>query len=84
MSEWTKYLEEYKEVAEDQLGKSDTVRFYQFFKDFFVKEKLEKYEWEDFQTMGDHIHAFNALEVAKRRAFGKPNHSIEHYRKSFL
>jgi 5-methylcytosine-specific restriction protein B len=33
--------------------------------------------------MGDHIHSFNSMAIAKKNALGRPNHPIEHYRKSF-
>jgi 5-methylcytosine-specific restriction protein B len=84
MNEWVKYLEEYKEVADDWLKKDTIVQYYNFFQRFFDKEKLMEYEWKDFQEMGDHIHAFHAMAIAKARALGKPNHPIEHYRNSFI
>lgn len=84
MKEIEKLLNEFKNVSTQWF--EDTIfveKFYNFFKAFFDKDKLEKAEWKDFQELGDNIHAFNALAIAKKNAFGKPNHSIEHYRNSF-
>jgi len=79
------YLNEFKSVAQDWFAKNTFLQdFHKFFTEFFKKENLEKAEWPDFQKMGDHIHSFNALAIAKGNALGKPNHPIEHYRKSFI
>lgn len=58
-------------------------RFHAFFRDFFTKERLSKAEWADFQKVGDHVHAMNQLALAKARAFGEMNYSIEEYRSTF-
>ena len=55
-----------------------------FFKKFKQKEFLEKANWEDFQELGIHVNSFNTNALAKARALGKPNHSIEHYREKFI
>ena len=85
MDKLADYLNKFKIDADSWFKKGSFVgEFYNFHKEFFKKENLEKAEWSDFQKMGDHIHAFNSMALAKSRALGKPNHSIEHYRKSFL
>ena len=59
--------------------------YHQFFKVFFKKENLSNIEWNDIKKVGDHLHSANSLGIAKKNAFGeRPNHSIDHYRKSFL
>lgn len=79
------YLQEFKTVAKDWYeNQTGILEFYHFFKEFFKKENIEKAEWSEFQAMGEHIHAFNSMALAKKKALGKPNHPIEHYRKSFL
>ncbi|MEI6221437.1 MAG: AAA family ATPase [bacterium] len=80
------YLQEYKEVADTWLKETEGVvkKHYDFFQSFFKKEKLEKIEWEDVQQIGNNIHAFNSLALAKKRAVGRPNHPIEHYKKVFI
>lgn len=83
MNTWVKYLEEYKGVADDWLKDSIAITHYNFFRDFFQKEKIEKYKWEDFQKLKDYIHSFVVLRVAAENALGRPNHPIEHYRNSF-
>lgn len=79
------YLEEFKLKADGWFEKNKYINeFYDFFKNFFIKENLEKAEWKDFQEMGNYLHSFNAMPLAKKRALGYPNHPIEHYRKCFL
>jgi 5-methylcytosine-specific restriction enzyme B len=81
-----KYLEEFAKEA-DQWFTADEQKVifdnYDFLQTFFQKDYLEKLEWEDVQEMGRHLHAFHGNALAKQRAFGRPNHSIEHYRKVF-
>jgi 5-methylcytosine-specific restriction protein B len=81
-----KYLREFAIIADKWFGDNQRSWFnerYEFFKSFFQKGSLEKAEWKDFQQMGDHIHSFNSLAIAKKNALGNPNHPIEHYRKAF-
>jgi len=85
MDKLTEYLEDFKLVADDWFRVNNfLMEYYNFHKEFFKKENLEKAEWKDFQNLGDHIHAFNSLALAKSRALGKPNYPIEHYRNSFI
>ncbi len=81
------YLKEFADVADKWLSEAKTSfidKYYNFFQEFKKKENLEKAEWQDFQKMGDCIHSFNSMAIAKKNALGKPNHPIEHYRNSFL
>lgn len=78
------YLEEYKEYADKHLENSIAFEFHIYFKEFFKRENLEKLEWPNIQKMGDYIHSFNSMHIAKKRALGEPNHPIEFYRNSFL
>ncbi len=81
----TKYLNEFKHKADEWFKENTFVlENYKFFKEFFKSENLRKLEWKDIQKMGEHIYAFLAFPLAKKKALGKPNHSIEHYRKSFI
>jgi 5-methylcytosine-specific restriction protein B len=68
------WFEEQKQVAED----------YAFFKEFSKRDNLEKAEWQDFQKIGDHLNCFRSMGIAKGNALGKPNHTIERYRSSFI
>lgn len=52
---------------------------YQFFHSFFTKEKLEKASWEEFQQIGEHLHTLKTLTLAKKKAFGQPNHELSYY-----
>lgn len=80
-----KYLQQFKGIADEWFAKSDFVaEHYRFFQEFFRKENLAKCEWTDIQEIGDHIHSFNSMAIAKKNALGNPNHPIEHYRKSFM
>ncbi len=83
MSIWEKYLEEYREVADEYLEGNVAIEYHKYFQEFFKKEKLAKYEWKDFQEMGNYIHAFNSMPLAKANALGRINHPIEHYRDVF-
>jgi len=79
------YLNEFKEVADQWFADFPFVKEnYEFFTKFFTKENLENAIWEDFQNMGNHIYAFSYMPLAKKRALGKPNHEIQHYRDSFI
>ena len=79
-----KYLKEFSLVADDWFKKQDWLPInYLFFKTFFSKEFLNKAQWRDFQEMGNHLHSFNSLAIAKRNALGNPNLSIEKYREIF-
>ncbi|MFH1048796.1 MAG: AAA family ATPase [Patescibacteria group bacterium] len=78
-----KYLKEFKNSKKIEELSEWLVEQRKFFKNFFKRENLEKMEWKDMQEMGGYIHAFNNA-LAKKRALGKPNHSIKYYRDSFL
>ena len=84
MSTWERYLNEYKEAADAWLKNGIAVKHNAFFQNFLRKERLEFAEWEYFQGLGDYIHAFNSLPLAKKNALGRINAPIEHYRKVFL
>lgn len=77
-------LEEFAEVADPWFEERTSVEEnYAFIQDFFDPNHLRSAEWEAFQELGNQIHALNSMPVAKERAFGNQNHSIEHYRRSF-
>ena len=79
------YLKEFKADAPEWFEKCAFIKKnYEFFKEFFKKENLMKAEWPYFQAMGDHIHAFISLAIAKKNALGRMTHPIEHYRESFI
>lgn len=81
------YLTKYRD-ASTQFINSQAINFLEknhlFYQDFFKKENLEKATWADFQKLGDYIHSFNSIQLAKSRALGTMNHTIEHYRKVFI
>lgn len=78
------YLEEYKPNSKSYLQDNIAFKFYNFFQEFFKRDNLEKMEWKDLQEMGNYIHSFNSMALAKKKALGEPNHPIEHYRNSFI
>lgn len=79
------YLEAFKKDAPAWFAKATFVRnYFEFFRAFFRREQLEKAEWPDIQKMGEHLHCFQSMALAKANALGNPNHPIEHYRKSFI
>jgi len=80
------YLREYLKVVDDFLKKEGSVvdKNYAFFKSFYRRENLEKIEWKDLQEMGKHIHSFNSMAIARGKALGRPNQSIEKYREALI
>ena len=86
MSKATQYLEEFSGIASEWFDQVDSVTTtnYEFFQAFFLRENLEKAEWEDFQDMKPHLHCFTNPAIAGANALGNPNHELDHYRKSFL
>ena len=77
-------LESFAKVAPDWFQRCTFVRAnYDFFQNFFRRENLAKLEWPDIQQLGEHLHCFYTVALAKARALGKPNHPIQHYRDSF-
>tara|TARA_R100001143_G_C3361001_1_gene135699 strand:- start:3346 stop:6333 length:2988 start_codon:yes stop_codon:yes gene_type:complete len=80
------YLKKFAEEADNHF--SEQTDFleprYRFFQSFFKKENLAQAKWNDFQEMGNKVHALATNAMAYKNAFGNPNHEIEHYRKSFL
>jgi len=79
------YLQEFSDVADDWMADVSWLQQrYDFFQNFFRAEKLQGAEWEDFQKLRGNIHSFAELKLAGAKALGRKNHSIEHYRRSFL
>lgn len=77
------YLSIYKEEAANWLKDCDFVKEnYEFFNNFKTKENLENLSWEDIQRLGEHINSLR-MALARKRALGKPNATIEKYRESF-
>jgi len=77
-------LNEFAVQAESWFEHSPFVFEYsQFIQAFFKSENLQKAEWPDFQELANRLHSLNSVKLAKMRAFGKPNYSIEKYRASF-
>lgn len=83
MSSLETYLKAFAGVAPSWFEDHPVVReHYVFFQDFIRPEKLSVAEWKDFQQIGEHLHALSNNRLAFKRAFGNPNHPIEHYRAS--
>ncbi len=78
------YLIEFKPIAAEYFRDNIQIKFQSFFREFLKKENLEKAEWSEFQKMGDYIHSFNSMPLAKKRALGEPNKEIEEYRNVFI
>ena len=61
-----KYLTEFSAIADDWFQKESWLEeWFQFYQTFFTKENLQKANWEDFQDMGNRIHSFNSMAIAK-------------------
>ena len=61
----------------DYLGES-----YDFYETFKKREHIASLEWKDIQALGDHVNAFR-MALARKRALGYMNASIDKYRASF-
>jgi len=81
-----RYLKKFKDSNLPEIEKNFEFhqKNFEFFTDFFKKEKLENIEWSDIQKMSDKFQCFLNNALARSNAFGRPNHEIEHYRKVFL
>lgn len=84
MSTWTADLESYKNAVEEHLAQCSALRYARFFQEFFQKDDLKTYEWPDFQRIGEHLHCFQSMAIARKNALGNPNHDLDHYRNSFF
>jgi 5-methylcytosine-specific restriction enzyme B len=84
MSTVERYLHIFKDSAQNWFGSNlDYLNeSYHFFQNFKQEDHLKSMEWEDIQELGEHINAFR-MALAKKRALGFMNASIEQYRKSF-
>jgi hypothetical protein len=84
MTKVEQYLQEFKNHSTAWFEQQNwlTPRFI-FFNKFFSEGFLDKAEWKDFQEMGDQLHCFNSMPLAKKKALGMPNRTIEQYRKAF-
>lgn len=82
-SKLEKYLKDFSEVADDWFIKPWLKERYEFFTGFCRPEHLDRATWDDIQKIGEKIHSFTALPIARSNALGRPNHPIEHYRDSF-
>jgi 5-methylcytosine-specific restriction protein B len=85
MQQVEKHLREFHTVAQTWFREHNFVEeHYQFFAKFFQKDNLQKLSWSDIQKVGDHIHSLNTNALAKKRAFGNPNHEVAYYKNSFM
>jgi hypothetical protein len=77
------YLEDFSNDADEWFKEATFLEErFNFFSEFFKEEHLLKLEWDEVQKLGDNLHCFATNALAKKRAFGKMNHDIEHYRSS--
>ena len=77
------YLSIYKKEADNYLKNCDLVKVnYEFFSNFKAEENLENLNWEEIQQIGEHLNSLS-MGIARKRALGRPNASIEKYRESF-
>ncbi|MFH0730205.1 MAG: winged helix-turn-helix domain-containing protein [Pseudomonadota bacterium] len=77
-------LLEFGEIANAWFAESQfVVSYWKFMQNFFQPENLEKLEWAEIQKLGDHIHSLHTNALARARAFGNQNYSIQQYRDSF-
>ncbi|MGP4082722.1 AAA family ATPase [Pseudalkalibacillus sp. R45] len=79
-----KYLRLFALEGTEQLTNNEYIQSsYDFFRNFSKRSHLEELEWEDVQEIGNHVNAFR-MGIARKRALGYMNASIEKYRNSFI
>lgn len=79
------YLDLFKAVAAEWFKQTVVVqKNYDFFKAFFKRENLERARWSDIQQIRSHLHCFTSMAIAGQKALGNKNHTLEHYRNSFI
>ncbi len=78
------YLKEFALIADDWFRRQDWFQgTFDFFTNFYDEKNIGKAEWANFQELGNYIHAFKSMAIAKGNALGKPNLPIEEYRRIF-
>lgn len=78
------YLKEFALIADDWFERQDWFQdTFDFYTDFFKEDNLKNAEWVNFQELGNYIHAFKSMAIAKGNALGKPNLPIEEYQRIF-
>ena len=78
------YLNEFATLADSWFQKQEwTQDTFDFYSNFFKENNLRNAKWNNFQELGNYIHAFKSMAIAKSNALGKPNLPIEEYRRIF-
>jgi hypothetical protein len=78
------YLRKFSEAADNWFKEVHWIdEWYEFYKGFYTSENLKKAEWHDIQNIGNYLHSFSSMAIAKSNALGNINLPIEHYRKVF-
>ncbi|WP_117170205.1 AAA family ATPase [Paraliobacillus sediminis] len=78
-----KYLYFYKNEVTAFLTELDYIKeSYTFFQQFRDPAFIKNMIWEDFQKIGTHVNAYR-MAIARSRAFGNINASLEKYQNSF-
>src|SRR5262245_47079455 len=84
MTKIEQYLTEFKTASQDWFSRQDWLEpRFQFFRNFLKQDNLANAGWKDFQEMGNNLHCFNSMPLAKKKALGSPNHSISYYQEVF-
>jgi MoxR-like ATPase/predicted RNA-binding protein with PUA-like domain len=78
-----RYLHYYKNESDGTLTELEYIRkSYSYFQQYRDPDFIKQMEWEDFQKIGEHVNAYR-MAIARSRAFGRMNASLEKYRESF-
>ncbi|WP_100398860.1 AAA family ATPase [Bacillus sp. FJAT-44742] len=77
------YLLYYKREKDEFLTEINYItESYRYFQQYRDPHFIKSMEWEDFQKIGSHVHAYR-MGIARSRAFGRMNAPIEKYRNTF-
>lgn len=79
-----KYLEEFALIADDWFDQEAWFQpRFDFYKSFFTEKNIENADWNTFQELGNQIHSFQSMAIARSNALGNMNMPIEDYRRVF-
>ncbi|MFH0997188.1 MAG: winged helix-turn-helix domain-containing protein [Pseudomonadota bacterium] len=74
-------LLEFAEFADDWFTERPfVVGYWKFMVNFFLPDNLKQIEWTEIQKLGSNIHSLQTNALARARAFGNQNFTIQQYR----
>lgn len=80
-----KFAENAKSHFENKIVEEVLKKYDIFFNQTFFKQGyIENMDWENVKELGNNLHSFNALPLARTRAINQENNEIDNLRKAFI